>query len=540
MPLDNDAGPGLVSASYGKRETSGSKYDLTKKYEDAVVVKGYSEPGVAISVMKNSAGQTVLDDASRAVVQSACGFRLPYWGFAATRGLVRNTINAGVTDLNYRSEHVAREQLTGIRLTFANWRVASQVETATGSATTITASVEYPSGTFTQVTFSGVPSGVIADGGEIESDTVAVNIPEGSTFWVRGHEYNATGVITAFDSTGQKMSGDRLEASSGVADKTMGGTINTSGTQVAGPLAIVQYTSKPSVLLIGDSIFAGINAGPNDTPDNTGSMGAVAKAIGKVFGYSNVSSGGLTVQTLLTSYTKRVGLARYATHVVSNLGTNDLAASRTASQILADLNTFRALFSGKRYYQATIIPRSTSSTSGWIEVADQARTGFTWSEGFSLNSKIRRKQITGLDGVFDIARVLESPLDAAGAASPNSGLWKAAPYSRKVTDAAITSGTNSLTSATAAFTASDTGAGVYVAGAGSAGGKLYGIMTYVNATTVTLTNPLGGATLNAGTTVSAATAYIDHAALTHDGIHPSQAGHLVIEQSGAVDVGLIA
>lgn len=77
MPLDNDAGPGSVSASYGKRETSGSKYDLTKKYEDAVVVKGYSEPGVAISVMKNSTGQTVLDDASKRSVDSALFKRTP-------------------------------------------------------------------------------------------------------------------------------------------------------------------------------------------------------------------------------------------------------------------------------------------------------------------------------------------------------------------------------------------------------------------------------------------------------------------------------
>lgn len=466
--------------------------------------------------------------------------RAPYWGFAATRGNLRNNLNAGVTGLNYRSEHVARERLTAIRLTFANWRINSLIETATGSPTTITASVEYPANTFTQVLFSGVPAGTIADGLEIESDTTVVNIPEGATFWVRGHEQNATGVLTVFNSTGQIMSGDRLESASGVADKTMGGTIATSGSQVAGPLAITQLTVRPAILLIGDSILSGINAGPNDAPDNTGSMGAVAKSIGKVFGYSNISTGGLSVQTLLTSSTRRAALKRYATHIVTNLGTNDLAIPRTAAQILADLNSLRALYADKRFYQCTIIPRTNSSSSGWIEVADQARTGFVWAEGFSLNSKIRRKQITGLDGVFDIAKVLESPVDAAGAASPNSGLWKAAPFSRKVTDAAITSGSNSLTSATAAFTASDTGAGVYVAGAGASGGRLYGIMTFVNSTTVTLRNPLGNATLNAGTTVAAATAYIDHGALTHDGIHPSQTGHLIIEQSGAVDIGLIA
>ncbi len=42
-------GPGGVSASYGRRVSSGSKYDLTKKYSDVVTVKSDTEPGVATS-----------------------------------------------------------------------------------------------------------------------------------------------------------------------------------------------------------------------------------------------------------------------------------------------------------------------------------------------------------------------------------------------------------------------------------------------------------------------------------------------------------
>jgi len=68
MPIDNDAGPGSVSASYGKRETSGSRYDLTKKYTDTFGVASGVDPNIAITAYKNSTGQTVLDDASRAVV----------------------------------------------------------------------------------------------------------------------------------------------------------------------------------------------------------------------------------------------------------------------------------------------------------------------------------------------------------------------------------------------------------------------------------------------------------------------------------------
>jgi hypothetical protein len=66
---------------------------------------------------------------------------------------------------------------------------------------------------------------------------------------------------------------------------------------------------------------------------------------------------------------------------------------------------------------------------------------------------------------------------------------------RIVTDAAITSGLTSLTSATAAFTAADTGKSVTVAGAGAGGAQLVTTVTFVNATTVTTG-------VSAGTTVT--------------------------------------
>lgn len=67
---------------------------------------------------------------------------------------------------------------------------------------------------------------------------------------------------------------------------------------------------------------------------------------------------------------------------------------------------------------------------------------------------------------------------------------------RVVTDAAMTSGSATLTSATAAFTAADVGKWFKVTGAGAAGIPLYGTISgYTNATTVTLS-------VTAGTTVS--------------------------------------
>lgn len=51
---------GLANASYGRRETSGSKYDLTKKYTDVLAVKSEDEPAVAITAKQNPEGLDAL------------------------------------------------------------------------------------------------------------------------------------------------------------------------------------------------------------------------------------------------------------------------------------------------------------------------------------------------------------------------------------------------------------------------------------------------------------------------------------------------
>jgi hypothetical protein len=92
-------------------------------------------------------------------------------------------------------------------------------------------------------------------------------------------------------------------------------------------------------------------------------------------------------------------------------------------------------------------------------------------------------------GVPTVLNVQDSPYKAKG-------------DGRAVTDAAITTGTNVLTSATAAFTVADIGKLVNIVGAGAAGALLSTTISgFTNATTVTLT-------VNAGTTVSGKAAAI--------------------------------
>mgnify|MGYP000028134227 CR=1 FL=1 len=81
MPIDNDAGPGSVSASYGRRETSGSKYDLTKKYTESVAIKSDTEPSVSLTAFKDTDGAYKLEAESKRIVNSS--------GFSGSNKMLR-------------------------------------------------------------------------------------------------------------------------------------------------------------------------------------------------------------------------------------------------------------------------------------------------------------------------------------------------------------------------------------------------------------------------------------------------------------------
>ncbi len=93
---------------------------------------------------------------------------------------------------------------------------------------------------------------------------------------------------------------------------------------------------------------------------------------------------------------------------------------------------------------------------------------------------------------------LNKLLDATFKTGLTSPAWYIGLVGPGVTDGAITSGAAILTSATGAFTAGDQGRAIIVRGAGASGADLVTtILTYTNATTVTLNT-------NAGTTVTGA------------------------------------
>ena len=205
----------------------------------------------------------------------------------------------GNHQLMSRSAQVATDNITKLKVALQNFWVNGGVEAGNGGSTTVTASIEYPAGTFTQLKFSGSSSGTIPSGSLLFSDYATVTIPSGATFWVREFDNNASGILL----NSWQVSGEALNAAaSGLSDQTLGGTITNIGSYSHPPLAIVGPTSKAAVCIVGDSLGFGYN--DTDTLLN-GDIGLVAKSFPTTLAFANLSGNGLKASNYLANTTAR-------------------------------------------------------------------------------------------------------------------------------------------------------------------------------------------------------------------------------------------
>lgn len=350
-----------------------------------------------------------------------------YLGQVATKTWVPNETNTSNKQLMARSPHFARDDITSLQILLPNWywdRQGTRTEKGSGGSITYTASIEYPAGTFTQVKFSEAASGIAANGGNLLSDAVLVSIPAGALFWVRTFQSSAVGIIFhgSFIVGSNNMSlrdtvngGEMAYAASGLSDQTMGGTITSnpgSPSPFFTPLAIIAQTQKPSVFIMGDSIAWGAF----DLFDASGDLGSVARSIGGNLAYINAGCYGDEASLAKANYSKRAALIQYCSHVVCELGINDLSAgagNKSAATLKSDLGVLYGFAGGKPVYQTTITPRSSSSNS-WATTAGQTLDANA-AQFTAFNDDVRTTPAP-LTGYFDISDAVSS--------ARNSNFWK--------------------------------------------------------------------------------------------------------------------
>lgn len=446
--------------------------------------------------------------------------------------------NGTDTSATYRFVGIVRTAAADLRLVYANWSggsdgpntitVKASVEPPTsGSVTSGASAANYP------VTFGGAPTVTIAPGGFAVSDPVPVRVAVGQWLYHRTYVSVASAgqkwPIGTYLSTGLQGSNEGTLAGSDVTAATPPtNTIPSNSGAGYGPVAIIGIPTTPPgkcVAIDGDSIYFGSGEFLNDRGmavracDLQG-IPYVQLAKPGEHGYDFVGVG----------QRQRMPLAAGCTHAVEGYGRNDYAAGQTAAQLQATrISIWTDLASrGIKVYAGTNPPKVTS-TDAFVTTVNQTTftTGVQESARLTVNAWLRdgapmlngAPAATGsnapgtlragsaghpLTDVWDVSAAIETSL--------NSGIWKGP--TRSFTDGAMTSGTVTLTSATAAFTAADVGQSIYIAGAGAAGAALVTqIKTVANATTITVE---GG---TASTTVSGATVYIG--VPTTDGVHPT-------------------
>jgi len=452
-------------------------------------------------------------------------FSTYYLGQVAGQTKAPNKLTITAQQMMIRGRHISRDTITSLRIAYPNFFVDNILltELGPGDVSTITAAIEYPIGTTsTQVTWGGQISCTIADGemGAL-SDSISVSIPENTPFMIRTYYTNSVGIITDNRTNVVDNSQSFRFAASGLSDQTTATGATTGGTSSPNfmykPLLIVSNTNKPSVLIIGDSRQDG-NASSERYTGTSDDIGEVARAVGPYFGYCNLGKGNDAGNMFLASYTQRVSLAPFFSHVICGYGYNDVRSqAQTPAATYTNLQAIRALFLDNSFYQTTIPPNTSSSdnytTVGGLGAGDSNIT--------TLNNLIRAGGIG--NGYFELADVMESSRD--------SKQWKVSSGGRVVTDAAGTNASPTVTSATANFTSDDTGK-ILVCTALGHTSALARTMTYVDATTVTMSG-------NSTATLSGQTANIQAQRYTYDGAHETTEANLLISSLGVIPINNI-
>jgi hypothetical protein len=311
-----------------------------------------------------------------------------------------------------RTFHYARQSLTSLQVVIPNFYVNPGVgETAIGAAATVTASIEYPAGTFTQVKFSGSTSGTIANGSYIVSDPVSVTIPNGAFFYTRIYFSNPDGIPYTYYNANQTEDfnlGEATTFGTSVTDQTMGGTVaSTLETILVYPAAIIAPSQQPAICLVGDSRTMGYGDVANDV---TGDIGTLARYVGPNWAYINMGIYGDTVGTAVSgSWTNRVTLSAYCTHIIDAYGVNDLSGGTSAATVATDRGLLEAKFSTSKIIYGTTIEPETTSTDDWETTTNQTVSSWHAAE-LSFNATVR----SGLGSernYIDISRMLD-PTDS--------------------------------------------------------------------------------------------------------------------------------
>lgn len=460
-----------------------------------------------------------------------------------------------------RLQYLVGVNSTDIQLAFSNTtRFAGPpvVDQCPTTSISFSAAIEDSGGVIMPVTFAGKHTFTLDGGCQVVSDPLPIELTAGQQIWVRVCQSSGTftynRVSTGATGTGGYCGGDQTNPSGAAA-----GSFTTAFAGCFAPCAIIGTPTDPGVpkavvlqgdsitLATQDSVVGWTTVGHWANNLNIGGGGYLMRALSGNAGVLQQAFGSdlMTWYLANAGHYRRAFTTRWAKYAVIPYGENDVNGGRTAVQLQTDLLTqcTRNFMKGVLKNVIVTLTPYTTSTDLWATTGNQTVASSpanavriahnTWvRDNGPIDPTTKLPVATGTVGALRFGAAghpIAGYLDVAAAVetSLNSKIWKAA--NRTVTDAAITSGQATLTSAAAAWTNADIGRTVVVAGAGSGGAALQGTILSYAGNVATLY-------FNAGTTVTGARCTIDP--YTVDGLHPGPAGHAAI--AAAVQSQLLA
>lgn len=301
-------------------------------------------------------------------------------GGARTNSQVSGSNTRAISFVTYR----ATAPITRPRILHHNWRVphAGFLETDGNAPMTCTDWLEYPIGQF----LSPSVTGVCPVGQELVNDIGPLNISRGATFRVWSLRDGPLALFANLRTAGTGTEirpaaiGAMIFFGAGAAGPTGPGQTIANPTGSFGYFpAVLDDTNYRSVGLYGDSH----EYGTGDTLGLSGFYGPFERFYNDQVPWLNVGTPGDSLAAVLgaNNFTRRARLAQYCTDIDIGWGGNDVAAGRTAAQIIADIQAVRSrLPDGNRYFTATEFPKTTSTDS----FATTANQSVTAQEGARL------------------------------------------------------------------------------------------------------------------------------------------------------------
>jgi hypothetical protein len=329
----------------------------------------------------------------------------------ATRCATPGFTNTSLTSLFSRTAHINRsDATTGFQPVFANWYATYQNEFAGYANFVVVSSLEYPKGTYTRLTFSGVTSVTIPASTNAIADACAAIVPVGARFWINTIVNCPTGIFTvngpAVD-INQQVSGDQnLASASAIAtDYTMQAYAGSGAmTSMYPPVAILAVSSKESIVAYGDSRLAGLKDAQGGTNGGYGGFGEITRGFDAYVAYCNVGCPTGTAAGFVTAHTLRAALKTFHTQVHVQYGVNDLNSGVTAAALETSLVTIVGYFPGMKVSANTIPPQCTS-TDAFATQANQ--TQFAGAAQRQLHNTWLRGTTHPFGIVFDISDIGE-------------------------------------------------------------------------------------------------------------------------------------